>query len=45
MSLALFNAVPAGAIEILYDEQNQPWFKRAHVGKLFGFVRYPQVVG
>ena len=21
---ALFNAVPAGAIEILYDEQNQP---------------------
>ena len=33
MSLALFNAVPAGAIEILYDEQNQPWFKRAHVGK------------
>ena len=33
MSLALFNAVPARAIEILYDEQNQPWFKRAHVGK------------
>ena len=33
MPLALFNAVPAGAIEILYDEQNQPWFKRAHVGK------------
>ena len=20
-------------IEILYDDQNQPWFKRAHVGK------------
>ena len=33
MSLALFNAVPTGSIEILYDEQNQPWFKRAHVGK------------
>ena len=33
MSLALFNAVPAGAIEILYDEQNQPWFKQVHVGE------------
>ena len=33
MSLALFNAVPAGAIETLFDDQNQPWFKRAHVGK------------
>ena len=33
MSLALFNAVPARAVEILYDEQNQPWFKRADVGK------------
>ena len=30
---ALFNAVPAGAIEILYDEQNQPWFKQVHVGE------------
>ena len=33
MSLALFNAIPAGAIEILYDEQNQPWFKQVHVGE------------
>ena len=33
MSLALFNSVPAGAIETLFDDQNQPWFKRAHVGK------------
>ena len=33
MSLALFNAVPAGSIEILYDEQNQPWFKQVHVGE------------
>ena len=30
MSLELFNAV---SIEVLLDEQNQPWFKRAHVGK------------
>ena len=33
MSLALFSAVPTGAIETLFDDQNQPWFKRAHVGK------------
>ena len=33
MSVSLFNAVPAGAIEALLDEENQPWFKRAHVGK------------
>ena len=30
--LALFNAVPVGAIEVLFDCENQPWFKRAHVG-------------
>ena len=22
------STIPAGAIEILYDEQNQPWFKQ-----------------
>ena len=33
MSLALFNAVPAGTIETLFDDQNQPWLKRAYVGK------------
>ena len=41
MSISIFNAVPAGsptgsaraAIEVLLDEQNQPWFKRAHIGK------------
>ena len=41
MSVSLFNAVsprgsagaPVGAIEVLLDEQNEPWFKRAHVGK------------
>ena len=40
MSLDLFNAVPAGAIEVLFDKQNQPWFKRAHVGKFLGL---PQI--
>ena len=33
MSLVLFNTAPAGAIEILYDEHNQPWFKQVHVGE------------
>ena len=31
MSLSIFNV--AAAIEVLFDGQNQPWFKRAHVGK------------
>ena len=39
MSLALFNSVPAGAIEILYDEQSQPWFKRADLGRYLGIVK------
>ena len=33
MSFSLFNAIPAGAIKVLTDGENQPWFKRAHVGK------------
>ena len=33
MSLALFNDVPTGSIEILFDEHNQPCFKHAHVRK------------
>ena len=33
MSLELFHKVPAGAIETLFDEQNQPLFKRADLGK------------
>ena len=36
MSLALFHKVPAGAIETLFDEQNQPLFKRADFGKYLG---------
>ena len=36
MSLELFHEVPAGVIETLFDEQNQPLFKRADLGKYFG---------
>ena len=39
MSLALFNAVPAGAIETVFDDQNQPWFKRADLGRYLGIVK------
>ena len=33
MSHTLFNAMPLGGIEVLFDEHNQPWFRRAHVEK------------
>ena len=36
MILALFDAVPTGAIETLFDEQNQPLLKRADLGKYLG---------
>ena len=36
--LVLFEAVPAGAIETLFDDQNQPWFKRADLGRYLGIV-------
>ena len=36
MSLELFQEVPAGAIEMIFDEQNQPLFKRADLGKYLG---------
>ena len=36
MSVSLFNAVPAGSVEVLFDDGNQPWFKRAHIGKYLG---------
>ena len=39
MSLALFNSVPAGAIETLFDDQNQPWLKRADLGRYLGIVK------
>ena len=39
MSLALFNAVLAGTIETVFDDQNQPWFKRADFGRYLGIVK------
>ena len=36
MSLELFHKVPVGAIETLFDEQNQPLFKRADLRKYLG---------
>ena len=33
MSLELFQEVPAGAIDTLFDDQNQPLFKRSDLGK------------
>ena len=36
MSLKLFHKVPTGAIETLFDDQNQPLFKRADLGKYLG---------
>ena len=39
MSLALFNAVAASAIETLFDDQNQPWFKLADLGRYLGIVK------
>ena len=36
MDLELFHKVPAGAIEMLFDEQNQPSFKRADLRKYLG---------
>ena len=39
MSLALFNAVPAGAIEVIFYINNQPWFKRADLGRYLGIIK------
>ena len=36
MGFELFHEVSAGAIETLFDEQNQPLFKRADLGKGLG---------
>ena len=38
MSLALFHKVSVGAIETLFDEQNQPMFKRDDPGKYLGIL-------
>ena len=36
MSLELFQIVPTGAIETLFDDQNQPLLKRSNLGKYLG---------
>ena len=36
MSLELIHELPAGAIETLFNEQNQRLFKRADLGKYLG---------
>ena len=36
MSLELFHKVPAGATEMLFDDQNQPLFKKDDLGKYLG---------
>ena len=38
MSLALFHEVSARAIQTVLDEQNQPYFKRANLGKHLGMI-------
>ena len=38
MSISLFNAVPAGAIEVLTDLEGSPQFKRADLGGFLGIV-------
>ena len=37
-SITLFNAVPAGAIEVLTDANGVPHFKRADLGRFLGIV-------
>ena len=38
MSISIFNAVPAGAIEVLTDATGAPHFKRADLGRFLGIV-------
>ena len=38
MSLALLHEVPVGAIETLFEEQNQPMFKRPDLRKYLGIL-------
>ena len=36
MGLELFQKIPAGVIETLFDDQNQPLLKRSDLGKYLG---------
>ena len=38
MSISLFSAIPAGAIEVLTDAKCSPYFKRADLGPFLGIV-------
>ena len=38
MFVSLFNAVPAGAIEVLTDATGEPHFKRADLGRYVGII-------
>ena len=38
MSVSIFNAVPAGVIEVLSDATGAPCFKRADLGRFLGLV-------
>ena len=45
MPLTLFNAVPAGAIEVLTDVNDAPHFKRADLGRFLGLARIKDMFG
>ena len=34
--------MPEGAIETLFDDQNQPWFNRAHLRRYLGILHIAQ---
>lgn len=38
MSVYFLNAIPAGSIEVLFNEEAEPFFKRAHVEKYLGLT-------
>ena len=44
-SITLFNAVPAGAIEVLTDANGVPHFKRADLGRFLGLARIKDMFG
>ena len=45
MSVSIFNAVPAGAIEVLNDATGAPYFKRADLGRFLGLARIKDMFG
>ena len=45
MCLSLFHELPAGAMEIIFDADENPWFKRTHVGAFLGLPKNLKVTG